>query len=49
MKNLNWKRFIGIGLAIFTLSLGSVGLVGCEFPTEEAPLEQEELEEEDDD
>lgn len=30
MKSLNWKRLMGLGLSIFALSIGSVGLIGCE-------------------
>jgi len=25
-----WKRFMGLGLSLFALSVGSVGLTGCE-------------------
>ena len=30
MKNFEWKRLIGIGLSVFALSVGSIGLTGCE-------------------
>ena len=30
MRNFEWKRLIGIGLSVFALSLGSIGLTGCE-------------------
>ena len=30
MKNFEWKRLIGIGLSVFALSIGSIGLTGCE-------------------
>ena len=25
-----WKRFMGLGLSIFALSFGAIGLTGCE-------------------
>lgn len=30
MKSFKWKRWISLGLSVFALSIGSVGLVGCE-------------------
>ena len=52
MKNPNWKKFVGVGLSVFVLSLGSVGLTGCEtgeeVETEELEVEEEELEVEED-
>lgn len=30
MENFKLKRLMSLGLSIFALSLGSVGLVGCE-------------------
>ena len=30
MRNFEWKRLIGIGLSVFALSVGSIGLTGCE-------------------
>ena len=44
--NTNWKKIIGVGLSVFVLSLGSVGLTGCEV--EEEGVETEELEVEED-
>lgn len=48
MKSLGWKRIVGVGLSVFALFIGSVGLTGCEtgeeLEQEEAPLEQEEEE-----
>lgn len=45
MKSSNWKRIIGLGLSVFVLFVGSVGLTGCETEEEgvgeEAPLEEE--------
>jgi hypothetical protein len=41
MKSWNWKKAIGIGLSVFVLVIGSVGLTGCEVG--------EETEQEDDD
>lgn len=43
MKSTNWKKIIGVSLSVFALSLGSVGLTGCEAG-EEAETETEELE-----
>lgn len=30
MRNFEWKRLIGVFLSVFALSVGSVGLTGCE-------------------
>lgn len=30
MKSFKWKRWMGLGLSLFVLSIGSVGLTGCE-------------------
>jgi|GEM_PF-3846485 len=30
VKNPKWKKFMGLGLSLFALSVGSVGLTGCE-------------------
>ena len=57
MKSLNYKRYVGAGLSIFALTIGSVGLVGCEteeveteeLEVEESPIEGEELEVEEED
>lgn len=47
MKDINWKKIIGIGLSVFVLSAGSVGLTGCETEEEvETPTEELEVEEE---
>ena len=45
--NLSWKRTISIAFSVFTLFVGSIGLVGCD---EAGEVEQEgvELEEEGD-
>lgn len=42
MKNLGWKKIIGVGLSVFVLLIGSVGLTGCEVEGEEpeTPLEE---------
>ena len=45
MKNSNWKKIIGVGLSVFVLSLGSVGLTGCETGEEEIETEELEIEE----
>ena len=49
MKSSSWKKIIGMGLSIFVLTLGSVGLTGCETGEEaEGELEEEvEIEEDD--
>ena len=39
MKSFEWKRLIGIFLSIFALSVGSVGLVGCEAESDGAAEE----------
>lgn len=44
MKSLNWKKIVGVGLSVFVLTLGSVGLTGCETAGEG---EGQELEEDD--
>ncbi|MBE9047923.1 hypothetical protein IQ255_26620 [Pleurocapsales cyanobacterium LEGE 10410] len=50
MKTINWRRIIGLGLSVFALSIGSVGLTGCETGEEvEEELEQEEAPLEEDD
>ncbi len=46
--NTNWKKIIGVGLSVFVLSLGSVGLTGCEAEEEVEIEETEELEVEED-
>ena len=46
--NTNWKKIIGVGLSVFVLSLGSVGLTGCEAGEDEVETETEELEVEED-
>lgn len=49
IESPQWKRFIGLGLSIFILFIGSVGLSGCSAgeEVEQEGLEQEEgLEEE---
>lgn len=43
MKSLSYKKHLGVGLSILALSVGSVGLVGCE--TEEVETEELEVEE----
>lgn len=40
MTSFKWKRFMGLGLSLFALFFGSVGLTGCEV---EADGEAEEL------
>lgn len=45
MKNLNWKKIIGVSLSVFVLSLGSVGLTGCDAGEEEVETEELEVEE----
>jgi hypothetical protein len=30
MKSFKWKRLMGLGLSFFVLSIGAVGLTGCE-------------------
>ena len=30
MKSIKLKRLMGLGLSLFALSIGSVGLIGCE-------------------
>ncbi len=30
MKSFKWKRLMGLGLSFFVLSIGAVGLAGCE-------------------
>ena len=30
IENPKWKKFMGLGLSLFVLSVGSVGLTGCE-------------------
>ena len=40
MRNFEWKRLMGIGLSVFALSVGSIGLTGCET---QADGEAEEL------
>lgn len=30
MTSFKWKRFMGLGLSLFALFFGSVGLTGCE-------------------
>ena len=49
MKSSSWKKFMGVGLSVFTLFISSWALTGCEvggegeeLEQEEAPLEQEE-------
>ena len=44
MKTTNWQKIIGVGLSVLVLSLGSVGLTGCET-AEEGETEELELEE----
>ena len=39
MRNFEWKRLIGIGLSVFALSLGSIGLTGCEAESDGAAEE----------
>ena len=47
--NANWKKIIGVGLSVFVLSLGSVGLTGCEAGEDEVEeTDTEELEVEED-
>ena len=46
MKNTNWKKIIGVSLSVFVLSLGSVGLTGCEPGEDEVETEELEVEEE---
>ena len=46
MKSPNWKRTVGLGLSVFVLLVGSVGLTGCE--TEEGADQQEAPSEQDD-
>ena len=45
MKNTSWKKIIGVGLSIFVLSLGSVGLTGCDAGEDEIETEELEVEE----
>ena len=45
MKTTNWKKIVGVGLSVFVLFIGSVGLTGCET-AEEGETEELELEEE---
>ena len=40
MKNIKLKRLMSLGLSLFALSIGSVGLIGCEV---EGDGEAEEL------
>lgn len=46
--NTSWKKIIGVGLSVFILSLGSVGLTGCEAGDDELETDTEELEVEED-
>ena len=53
MTSLKWKKNISVGLSIFALLIGFVGLTGCEGEGEELEREEEleekeELEEEED-
>lgn len=44
MNNPNWKRFLSVGLSVFTLFVGSVAMTGCETGEEgvgEEGIEQE--------
>ena len=34
MKSFKWKKLMGLGLSVFVLFVGSVGLTGCEVETE---------------
>ena len=34
MKNFKWKRLMSLGLSVFALSIGSVGLTSCETEPE---------------
>ena len=34
MRSLNWKKYVGLGLSIFALFFGTVGLTGCEVEKE---------------
>ena len=34
MMNFKWKRLMGLGLSLFALSIGSIGLTGCETEPE---------------
>ncbi len=34
MRSFKWKRLMGLGLSVFALSIGSVGLTGCEVETQ---------------
>ena len=45
MEKINWKKIIGVGLSVFALSLGSVGLTGCEAGEEAEEVEVEDGEE----
>ena len=42
MKNSRWQKIIGLGLSVFLLFVGSVGLTGCETGGEETEVEVEE-------
>lgn len=34
MKSFKWKRLMSLGLSVFALSIGSIGLTGCEVEPE---------------
>ena len=34
MKSSQWKKFVSLGLSVFALSIGSIGLTGCEVEPE---------------
>lgn len=34
MMNFKWKRLMGLGLSLFALSIGTIGLTGCETEPE---------------
>lgn len=47
MKSSNWKRIFGLGLSVFVLFVGSVGITGCETGEEVEQEVEGEIEEED--
>lgn len=42
MRSLSCKQYLGVGLSVLALSIGSVGLTGCQ--TEEVETEELEVE-----